>query len=257
MASESTTAIILPDKPVGLMDLATEIRLQIYGCIFAGHGKRCCGVPDSHGSHCCLRTRRKEHVRWNVKRAHSTCSPVPTAILCVNKQIFHEALSVMHENVELLVRLPCQVSGAPLCELKRMISVQDVLANSIRRVAVATSLYNAGVQRIHHRSPGTSRLERHCQLIKAHYPSLRELRIHIEHVNLRYDRVRTEMRLEAVSAAVLRHFDGIVLFLDVNSVGVKSQQGQRDFQDLKNRIITNATERAKSVGKNVTFEFWG
>ena len=257
MASESTTAIILPDKPVGLMDVATELRLQIYGHIFAGHGNGCCGVPGSHGTHCCLRKRRTESVRRTVKRVHSTCSPVPTAILCVNKQIYHEALSVMHENVELLLRLPCQVSAAPLWELKRMIGVQDVLANSIRRVALATSLYNAGFQRIHYRIPRMSRLERHCQLIKAHYPSLRELRIHIENFHLQYDRVWTEMRFKAVSTAVLSHFDGIVLILDINSIVVESQQCQRDFQDLKNRIITNARERAKSVGKNVTFELWG
>ena len=177
MASQNLTQILLPEKIAGLLDLATETRLHIYDYVFAPAKERCEeNVGAWHYDHCCARDRGTGRPDCSyIEPGPSTCSPVSTAILLVNKQIYSEALPVMWESMEFLVRIPAISILSNIEETRRLFKIEEDTARFVRRIVLIGS-----TNRLTSNTRIASILETYCQLIETHRPRLQELRIHVD-----------------------------------------------------------------------------
>lgn len=151
--------------PKGLLDLATETRLQIYSYVFEAIHYRRTAVFHRFGTF---------EESWP-----DTCAPVSTSILRVNRQIYREALPVMWETIEFGMKIPICSSDTATFDISnkeamaRLFELDKDMAGGIRRMAIGTT-----------HSPMVTdadiRLASYCVFISEHLPRLRELRIHMD-----------------------------------------------------------------------------
>ncbi|KAK5126263.1 hypothetical protein LTR85_010498 [Meristemomyces frigidus] len=203
---------------VGLMDLAAETRVAIYGWVF---NTFCREVPHweiSTFDICCPYGNAASPKKNERLYLHPTvCNGVPTELVRVSKKIHNEALPVMWENVHFIARFePSRAATHLGYTTFADLFKNPELASHIRSLTITATVDDVLVEPKPHQ--GDSNMQILCAIVQRRLPMLAELRLHIDTEPSEYGSTvpyRSEIEL---LAPLVRHTDAPVVFIGLHAL---------------------------------------
>ncbi|KAK5126264.1 hypothetical protein LTR85_010499 [Meristemomyces frigidus] len=243
--------------PVSFMDLATEIRLEIYGWLFNTFSKDCPPPDMAANPVYCPNSRTVKHAKQC--EPPTLCQGVPVAVLRANNKVYHEALPVMLESVNYVVHFdPSTSLSGHWTTLERLVT-NSAIAPHVRSLTVATDMASLKLVNRKSANVGVCVL---CKILHGRLPKLGELRLHVDMEV--YDMLKIAMLPLETDAHLFTELLSLTR-VETISIGLHQPDGTKrtrqagDAMSLSawvGKVVERLSAQAEGQGQAVRFKVW-